>query len=89
MRKIYLLLTFSFLIAVLAKGQQQPVLIYPVKEKKEIRGYTIQLKMAPGNTMLFEIHQQCKSVYIYHLNPVSMWPEGFETRDDAYKVAYA
>jgi len=79
MRKIYLLLTFSFLFAGLAKAQQQPIMIDPVKDKKEISGYTIQLKSAPRNTVLFEIKQQGKPVYMHPMNPVSMLPEGFDS----------
>jgi hypothetical protein len=87
MRKIYLLLSFSFLFAALAKAQQPPIMIDPVKDKKEISGYTIQLKMAPRNTVLFEIMQQGKPVYMHPMNPVSMLPEGFDTKEDAFKVA--
>ena len=82
MRKIYLFLTISFLAATMAMEQQQHLLIDPVKDKKEISGYTIKLKMALDNTVLFEIHQQGKPVYIYPMNPVSMMSEGFETRED-------
>jgi hypothetical protein len=87
MKKCMALLLVLFCWQAVVKAQQKPLLIDPVKDKREKNGYTIQLKMAPSNTVLFDIWQTGKPVFNQPNNPVTMLPQGFESKDDAWKVA--
>lgn len=59
-----------------------------LQEKKEIEGFMIQLKQAPHNTYLFEITQNGLPLGIRpRNNPVTMTPDGFNSKEDAYKMA--
>ncbi len=68
-------------------AQQKPLLIDPVKDKKDKGGYTILLKAAPANTVLFDLLKAGKAVFNQQMNPVTMLPIGFDTKNDAWKVA--
>ena len=39
------------------------------------------------NTVLFEIIKQGQQVYNHPMNPINLRPEGFTTKEDAFKVA--
>ena len=57
-------------------------------DKKEIEGFTVQLRTAPGNTYLFDILQG--PVVLdpsLRNNPATSLTKGFATREDAFKVA--
>jgi hypothetical protein len=82
MRNILLICLLFFSGQQLAHAQQPPLLLDPVKDKREVQGYTIQLRPAPGNTVLFEIFN-----HGHPMHPVTMLPEGFLTKAEAYKVA--
>ena len=68
-------------------AQQKPLLIDFVKDKKEKSGYTIQLKTARGNTISFDLLKAGRPVFNQPMNPVTMLPMGFVTKNDALKVA--
>jgi hypothetical protein len=84
----------KFLIALLLTGtclltfaQQKPIAIDPAKDKKDVNGFTVQLRPAPGNTVLFFILKQDKIAFEYPMNPITSKQEGFEDKEDAFKVA--
>jgi hypothetical protein len=87
MRVIFLFCLLFYCGHQIAHAQQPPLLLDPVKDKKEVQGYTIQLRPAPGNTVLFEIFKQGRPMYQHPMHPVTMLPEGFPTKEEAYKVA--
>jgi hypothetical protein len=68
-------------------AQQKQLLIDPVKDRKEKNGYTIQLKMALNNTILFDLLQAGKSVFKQPINPLTRLPIGFDNKEDAWRVA--
>ena len=53
MKKISLILLLHMVLGTL-HAQQPPIMLNPVKTKK-MNGYSIRLKMAPGNTVLFDL----------------------------------
>ena len=61
--------------------------VEPGKRPKEMNGYSIRLKMAPGNTVLFDLLKDQHPVFNHSMNPVTMLPQGFASKADAYKVA--
>jgi hypothetical protein len=87
MRNILLICLLLFCGQQIAHAQKPPLLLYPVKDKKEVQEYTIQLRPAPGNTDLFDIFKQGRPMYQHPMHPVTMLPEGFPNKDEAYKVA--
>ena len=86
MKKISLILLLQIVLGTL-HAQQRPMLLDPVKDRKEKDGYTIRLKMAPGNTILFDLLKDQQTVFKHHMNPVTMLPQGFSSKEDAFKVA--
>lgn len=85
--KKFPLLVLLLVSALTIFAQQKPLLPDPVKDKKEKNGYTIQLKMALGNTVLFDLYQAGKPVFSQPMNPVTMLPQGFDRKQDAFRVA--
>ena len=86
MKKISLILLLQIVLVTL-HAQQHPIVLNPVKDKKEMKGYTIRLKMAPGNTVLFDLLKGQQPVFNHPVNPVTMLPQGFSSKEDAFKVA--
>lgn len=86
MKKISLILLLQIVLGTL-HAQQHPMVLNPVKDKKEMNGYTIRLKMAPGNTVLFDLLKGQQPVFNHSMNPVTMLPQGFASKEDAFKVA--
>jgi len=86
MKKFSLILLLQIVLGTLY-AQQHPMLLIPVKDKKEKDGYTIRLKMAPGNTVLFDLLKGQQPVFNHSMNPVTMLPQGFSSKEDAFKVA--
>jgi len=56
-------------------------------DRKEIDGYIIQIRPAPGATFLFDILKNGQLVYHQNNNPFTLESEGFEKRGDAFNVA--
>ncbi len=86
MKKIRLILLLQIVLVTL-HAQQHPMLLDPINDKKEKDGYFIQLKMAPGNTFLFDLLKGQQPVFKQAMNPVTMLPQGFSSKEDAFKVA--
>lgn len=86
MKKISLILLLQIVLATL-HAQQHPIVLNPVKDKKEMKGYTIRLKMAPGNTVLFDLLKGQQPVFKQAMNPVTMLPQGFSSKEEAFRVA--
>lgn len=85
MRKIYILL-FLLLIISTASFAQNANGTKP-QDKKVIQGLVVQLRVAPGNTYLFDIMQGpvCLNIQMKN-NPATMLPKGFESKEDALNV---
>ncbi len=85
MKKICFLLMLPFISSVSVHAQKPSV---PGNEdRKKIQEFTIQLRPAPANTVLFDIVRQGRPVFNQPMNPVTMLPKGFQTKEDAFKVA--
>ncbi len=92
MRKLCLLLLLQVATLALLAQQNEDAQphepLNPQKDKKEFQGFTIRLKPAPGNTYLFDILRRGTPAGApLHHNPVTMLPQGFNSKADAYKVA--
>jgi hypothetical protein len=85
MKRIYLLVLASFIAVTSIAQRHQPV--NPQKDKQNIEGFTVRLKEAPGNTYLFDIEKEGKPVAIQLHNPFTMAQQGFQKKEDSYKVA--
>src|SRR5436190_21430924 len=86
MQKIYLL--GFLLIGSLTIFAQKNVPANPQKDKQEYEGYTINIIPAKGSTYLFDIMQgPIQLTRGMQNNPATMLPKGFDSKDDAYKVA--
>jgi len=86
MKKISLILLLQMILGIL-HAQQHPMLLDPINDKKEKGGYSIRLKTAPGNTILFDLLKDQQPVFKQAMNPVTMLPQGFSSKEDAFKVA--
>lgn len=86
MKKISLILLLQMIMGML-HAQQHPMLLDPINDKKEKNGYSILLKMAPGNTVLFDLLKGQQPVFKQAMNPVTMLPQGFSSKEEAFKVA--
>lgn len=86
MKKISLILLLQMILGTL-HAQQHPMLLDPINDKKEKDGYSIRLKMAPGNTVLFDLFKGQQPVFKHAMNPVTMLPQGFSSKEEAFKVA--
>jgi hypothetical protein len=84
MRKIYLLLVLVICSTTLWAQKNESASLR--NQKKEIDGYTIQIKPAPLETFLFDILKDGRPVYTLMNNPFTMKPEGFEKRNDAFNI---
>ena len=84
MSKIYILVLFLFAGTTLVaqKVDQSNSSI-----EKKVDGHSIFLKPMPNATWLFDILKDGKIVYQLNNNPFTMRPEGFEKKEDAFKIA--
>ena len=84
--KIVMLVLFCLIFGA-AEAQTSAKPLDPVKDRKEKDGYVIQLNPAPQNTILFDILKDGAPVFNQPMNPVTLQPPGFESREDAWKLA--
>lgn len=61
--------------------------VNPQKDKREMEGLSVHLKEASGNTYLFDITKDGKPVTLMMNNPFTMRSEGFDKKEDAFKLA--
>jgi hypothetical protein len=86
MKNIYLLIAAFTIIG--SACAQPPTMPNVFGEKKIIQGMNVLLRPAPGNTYLFDILPSGKEPIPPMLNnPVTLLPEGFETKEQAFKAA--
>ncbi len=87
MKKVHLFILLLF-FSCLAIQAQRPEPVNPQKDKKQVQGLTVQLRPAPGNTYLFSMLKEDGTPIPYPpFNPVTRRPDGFQTKEDAYKIA--
>lgn len=55
--------------------------------EKKVDGFVIFIRPAPGPTFLFDILKNGQVMYRQTNNPFTLQPEGFEKKEDAFKVA--
>ena len=84
MRKIYLLVSIIISSATLSAQKVEQI---NSQIEKKFEGYIILTKPAPAATFLFDILKNGQLVYQQINNPFTRQPEGFQTKDDAFKVA--
>ena len=84
MQKVYFLLLLLCLSGSLLAQKKEPV--NPAKDKKEINGFVVRLKLKPGNYQ-YEILRGNRPVDLKEHNPELIMPQGFENKEDAFKLA--
>ena len=87
MKKQIIMLVLSCVLLSTADAQSSQRPLDPVKDRREKDGYVIQLKPAPQNTVLFDILKDGTPVFSQPMNPVTLQPPGFESHEDAWKLA--
>src|SRR5687767_8411523 len=85
MRKSFCILLLQFFMIISYAQKHEPV--HPLNDKQEIDGFTVRLKEAANETYLFDILKDGKPVSVQVNNPFTLQPEGFNLKDDNYKVA--
>jgi cell division protein YceG involved in septum cleavage len=84
--KLYNLVLLFVCLSCTAYSQQSTLQIDPAKDQKQFNGFTIQLKQAQGNTVLFNLLKDQKLIYGQPFNPITLNVVGFSCKEDAYKV---
>lgn len=84
MKKIYMLLMLQCAVFTSFAQKHEPV--NPHKDKKEMGGFEVRLKPMPGNYR-YEIFKGNKPINMREHNADILMPQGFEKKEDAFKVA--
>jgi hypothetical protein len=83
MRNSYILLALLIISEVSSAQKSEP----SGTNEKRVEGYVILIRPALAATFLFDILKDGKIVYSQASNPFTMQAEGFEKKDEAFKIA--